>query len=121
MKVVRTSANYDPAEHIGEVNNLPSETIPDQTIPLRKLLENYTRGALPVGATPYWDADETIDPKTLDLVDIQELAMESRTAIDGYNAAKTAKAKQEYDEYINLRDEKKKLGSHHSAPKTDEI
>lgn len=95
MKVIRSSSTYNPKENWGEVNLKPSETVPDQTIPLRKLLENYTRGALPVGVTPYWDETEEVDIKSLDLVDLQELGMAARRSIDDFKESQQAKQKEQ--------------------------
>lgn len=95
MKVIRTSATYNPKENWGEINLKPSETVPDQTIPLRKLLENYTRGALPVGTQPYWDESEEVDIRSLDLVDLQELGMAARRSIDEFKAAELVKQKEQ--------------------------
>ena len=63
----------------GEVNNLPSETIPDQSMSIRTILERYSRG-LPISGerTPIWqqgeDYNDLPDPKTLDLSERQEYA-----------------------------------------------
>lgn len=107
MKTIRTSATYNPLENWGEVNTKPSETIPDQTIPLRKLLENYTRGALPVGQKPYWDESEELDIKRMDLVDLQELGMSARRSIDEFKVAQ----KKKQDEEKVLLERYKKLGN----------
>lgn len=107
MKTIRTSATYNPNENWGEVNTKPSETIPDQTIPLRKLLENYTRGALPVGQKPYWDEQEELDIRSLDLVDLQELGMSARRSIDEFKLGQ----KKKLEEEKVLLERYKKLGS----------
>lgn len=64
---------------IGEVNNEPSETIPDQSMSIRTLLDRYSRG-LPISGerTPIWqqgdDYNDMPDPRTLDLAERQEYA-----------------------------------------------
>ena len=65
----------------GEVNNQPSETIPDQSMSIRTLLDRYSRG-LPISGerTPIWqqgdDYNDMPDPRTLDLAERQEYAEE---------------------------------------------
>jgi len=62
-----------------EVNNDPSETVPDQTMSIRTLLDRYARG-MPLGGSKeplYQDGDEfndLPDPRTLDLAERQEMA-----------------------------------------------
>ncbi len=64
---------------IGEVNNLPSETIPDQSMSIRTILDRYSRG-LPISGEriPIWqqgdDYNDMPDPRTLDLAERQEFA-----------------------------------------------
>lgn len=80
---------------------LPSQTIPDQSLSLRTILEKHARG-LDVGGTydPIYDEDEIsegINPKTLDLVDLQELGALHKETLEGYkmNQEKAEKKKQE--------------------------
>lgn len=40
----RTQFNPDYIQDKGEINTNPSKTVPDQSISLRKLLDNHTRG-----------------------------------------------------------------------------
>ena len=68
-------------EHIRkyEVNNLPSETVPDQSMSIRTLLDRYSRG-LPISGerTPIWqqgdDYNDMPDIRSLDLAERQEFA-----------------------------------------------
>lgn len=105
---MRTSQNY--LLQLGEINSLPSATVPDQSLTLRELLTNYTRGNdLPFGKSEpqFFDEDTFVpDIKKMDLVDIQEL-MET-------NAHKAGKLKTELDalsakkeeEILNLKIDK---------------
>lgn len=71
----KTSGNYRQFPARGEKNFKPSLTVPDQTMSLRELLHRHTRG-LPlhhVERPTYYNEDETIDLKKLDLTEIQEL------------------------------------------------
>lgn len=62
----------------GEVNTLPSLTVPDQTMTMREIMERYARG-LPIGEPGAYvedgedDLDDLPDIRKLDLAEIQEL------------------------------------------------
>jgi len=68
-------------EVAGEKNNLPSATVPDQTMSLRELISRYARG-LPINGVkvPIYDEhpedDDLPDPRTLDLAEREELALQ---------------------------------------------
>jgi hypothetical protein len=75
MQKVKNSLNYEYQDQLGEVNTLPSMTIPDQTMSIRTIVDRYAKG-LPVSAfTPIYEGEDFYmpDPKTLDLVDRAEL------------------------------------------------
>jgi len=65
----------------GEVNDLPSQTIPDQTLSVRELLVRYAKG-LPLEGLkqPIWEGEDgdAIDPRRLDLAERQELEIQAR-------------------------------------------
>lgn len=44
MKKFRNQANWKKEDFIGEVNNEPSETIPDQTMSVREIIASMVRG-----------------------------------------------------------------------------
>lgn len=73
---MRTSQNYQISNGLSIEGH--SLTVPDQSLTLRELLVNYTRGQdLPYGKqqAAFFDEDVTIpDLKKMDLVDLQELA-----------------------------------------------
>ena len=78
---------------------MPSETVPDQTMSMRQILDRYARG-LPLDAkTPIWDENAhedsfMPDPRTLDLAERQELADSAKaelSAIKSKIADKKAK------------------------------
>jgi len=66
----------------GQFNNQESKTIPDQTMSLREILTRYAKG-LPIDGqkTPIWEGEEgfDVDPKTLDLAEIEELRDKAET------------------------------------------
>jgi hypothetical protein len=77
--MIKTYLNREFHNRNYEVNNEPSETIPDQSMSIRTILERYSRG-LPISGerTPIWqqgdDYNDLPDPKTLDLSERQEYA-----------------------------------------------
>jgi hypothetical protein len=81
---VKNSLNYVYTEQKGEVNTLPSMTIPDQTMSIRTIVDRYARG-LPVTAfTPIYEGEDFYmpDPKTLDLVDRAELLESAKQEVE---------------------------------------
>ena len=77
--MIKTYLNREEHTRRYEVNNEPSETIPDQSMSIRTILERYSRG-LPISGerTPIWqqgdDFNDMPDPRTLDLAERQEYA-----------------------------------------------
>jgi hypothetical protein len=67
---------------------MPSETIPDQTLTMRELLDRHSRG-LPINVkTPIWDEESDIDdimpdPRTLDISERQEFANSAKAELEG--------------------------------------
>lgn len=68
----------------GEVNTMPSQTVPDQTMSLKELLERYARG-LPIDGDnfPVYNGDDEYLPdlKKMDLSEIADLKEEVQNAI----------------------------------------
>jgi hypothetical protein len=77
--MIKTYLNREQHNRSYEVNTQPSETIPDQSMSIRTLLDRYSRG-LPISGerTPIWqqgdDYNDMPDPRTLDLAERQEFA-----------------------------------------------
>jgi len=96
----------------GEFNEMPSITIPDQTMSIRTILERYAKG-LPIQGektNPFYDTDEIsegLDLRKLDLVDMQELAKKNKEIIGqhkkGIEARKKAKEKTDYENEVARR------------------
>lgn len=90
MKQVANPQNYDFAFHPGELNYLPSQTIPDQSLTVKEVIERYTRGIpFEQGKTPlYMDEEDSEemdlmpDLKKLDLAEIEELREAVRNEIE---------------------------------------
>lgn len=76
MKVTLSWLTYSSFDRTYEINNLPSMTIPDQTMTVQEILARHVRG-LPIlgqGKVPIYmdEDDDTIYPnQKLDLVDQQ--------------------------------------------------
>jgi hypothetical protein len=88
MRTLKNSGNASNFPYSGEVNNKPSETVPDQTMTMREILTRYAKG-LPIdGAkTPLWEDGEGYakDPDTLDLAEREELATAAREELQQIN------------------------------------
>lgn len=81
---IKNMLNATDFPYLGEVNNEPSMTIPDQTMSIRTILERHSRG-LPVGGSMdvYYDEDDTMpDYRTLDLSEIADLKQEVKDTIE---------------------------------------
>lgn len=80
MKRIKNSLNSDLFPTDGETNELPSLTVPDQSMSVRELLERHTRGLGNTGVKVpmYDDEDELPDVRTLDLAELEELREQNR-------------------------------------------
>jgi len=78
---IKHSLNAKEFVSDGEINNLPSQTIPEQTLSVRELLVRYAKG-LPLDGMkqPIWEGEDgdPIDPRRLDLAERQELEIQAR-------------------------------------------
>lgn len=68
MKIIKQTTYKQKA---GEINTLPSETVPDMSLSPQELLEQYGRG-LPV-PEPFYDEENQWDLQGLDLTEIDML------------------------------------------------
>lgn len=85
MKVINLLNKHERTAK-GETFTQPSQTIPDQTMSMRTILDRYAKG-LPIAGSKeaIWSEDESehgINPKTLDLVDFQEMKMKNKAKIE---------------------------------------
>lgn len=75
---VRNSINVRDEEKTYKTFTQESKTVPDEAMSIRQILERYASGLpLPITKTPIYSEDneeDGINPKTLDLVDIQEMS-----------------------------------------------
>ena len=111
MKVFKTWSNSKPSE--GQKFTMPSQTVPDQTMSMKTILERYAKG-LPVadGKEPIWDEDPEnsagINPRTLDLVDLQEMGLKNAERIKNLTHKKSI----EDAEAMNKKKEEKNKSTH---------
>jgi hypothetical protein len=80
---IRNSNNYDYKEIINEKNKGIGQTIPDQNMSVREILQRHSRG-MSLGAikTPIFDIDDdTPDIRTLDLSERAEYAQYAKDEI----------------------------------------
>lgn len=54
---------------VGEVNVLPSKTVPDMVLPLRTLIERFTRGQQVQQFNPVYLGEDTLVPADLERMD----------------------------------------------------
>lgn len=84
-KEVYNTLTADQMPKIYEVSDHPSKTVPDQTMPLKTLLERYARG-LPiegVSSTPIYEGEEGLgfDIRTLDISEREDMAERVRNEL----------------------------------------
>jgi hypothetical protein len=105
MQKVKNSLNYDYKEQKGEVNTLPSMTIPDLTMSIRTIVDRYAKG-LPVTAfTPIYEGEDFYmpDPKTLDLVDRAELLESAKQEVESLKSRQWKKPQDVENTVENLK------------------
>lgn len=76
-----------PADLAPKESNFPdSQTVPDQTMSLRELLDRHTRGmSVPGLSDPIFDEDSPLpDIRTMDLAEIHDMIQENKMKLDEY-------------------------------------
>lgn len=133
---VWTPFNYreHPEKWLGQVFTLPSQTIPDQTMSMRELLERHTRGMDLGGIAKEGlfedeenDPQHGINPKTLDLADIEQMKRENAERIKNLQEDKATqerlardKKEKEKEQKLIFEHEEKKKQNKKGGDKTDE-
>ena len=85
----------------------PSETIPDQTLSIRQILDRYARGIPMDVKQPIWDENPTFeenftDPRRMDLAEREEFAKQAKIELENIKSTiNTKKAKKAKDEPKN--------------------
>lgn len=77
---VQNSLNYMPENHPGEVNKLPSLTVPDQALDLKEIIRRFAAGIpMNVGKMPVFDEENDLPDFTkMDLADREAYAEQYR-------------------------------------------
>jgi hypothetical protein len=110
MHKVKNSLNYEYKDQMGEVNSLPSMTIPDQTMSIRTIVDRYARG-LPITAfTPIYEGEDFYmpDPKTLDLVDRAELLESAKQEVESIKSRQWKETQDVENTVENLKNDVEK-------------
>lgn len=103
----------------------PSMTVPDQSLSIKQIIDRHTKGlALGGSKTPIYDEDGEsmgINPKTLDLTELHDMATENKEHIAKLNATieKNAIAEQQAIKDAELEAEIEKRLTEHVKPKTN--
>ncbi len=107
---VKNSLNYEYTEEQGEVSYLPSMTIPDQTMSIRNIVDRYTRGLPVTGFTPVYEGEDFYmpDPRTLDLVERQELADQVKEEVESLKSRQWKKPQDVENTVENLKNDVEK-------------
>lgn len=73
---IQNHLNYEPSDHPGEINLDPSETVPDQSMSVKELMDRYARGLPLNGKTPVYtgEDDDMPDLARMDLAEREEYA-----------------------------------------------
>jgi hypothetical protein len=84
---VNTIYNYDHKEQKYEENNQPSQTVPDQTMSIREIIDRYANGGVIEQFQPYYGEEEDFTemlPNTykMDLAERQSLIEQYSEEID---------------------------------------
>lgn len=104
MRRVFHQFNYVPQE--GEVNTLPSETVPDMSMSVNEILTRFAQGRpLSVSNNLHYTGDDyTPDVRTMDLVELEEMRRANAERINELN-----KKLEEVDKEKRSKKEKDKL------------
>lgn len=114
-RVIKCWRTYEQPE--GQIFTDPSLTVPNQTMPLRELLERFTRGEAVALITPnYTGEEETLDLERLDEMDkldlmreVTEGIKETQTRIDRRKKEKAKKLEESEEEKKLLAEAQKEL------------
>lgn len=87
-------SNFNPDDFPGEVNELPSCTVPDQALSLEEILTKYASGGAMYGNPNLvygsdLEFDYPVDPRTMDLADLDALRREVQEHIDMLRSQQT--------------------------------
>lgn len=92
--IFQTQFNRDKFPVKGEVNNLPSQTIPDQSMTVKELMERHARGLPLTGErVPIYNGEEDLPEfEKMDLAERQEYIEANKQVIENMKADLNKKA-----------------------------
>lgn len=84
---IKTYLNRDEFPKNYKVFTMPSETVPDQSLTIRQILDRYARGIPMDSKAQIWDENVDIDdiipdPRRLDLSERQEFAEQAKVELE---------------------------------------
>lgn len=97
MKLPTFKHHYNSTPDEGEINDEPSETVPDQSMSVSEIMRRFASG-LPLGGekVPLYEGDEDlldgVNPKTLDLSEIAQIRDEFQKEVSELNTKADKKA-----------------------------
>lgn len=130
----KTGYNKADFPNDNEENNLPSMTIPDQSLTVKEIMHRFARGLSTTqkeGA--YYGEEEMPDLRNMDLSDIEDLKlanMEEITRLQGELQAEQKKAdflrnkkllEKKFEEYKKEAQQKIKIDNSNRTPETETI
>lgn len=90
MKRFVNAFDFETLSLNGEINNEPSETVPDMTMSLSEILKRYTRGGEVATFTPVYqnhdDFDENPEFEKMDATEKLQMALDLKMAIKRHQA-----------------------------------
>ncbi|AXH77831.1 MAG: hypothetical protein [Microviridae sp.] len=97
MIQVKNYLNRDTFPKKYKAFTMPSETVPDQSLTIRQILDRYARG-LPLDVkTPIWEEDDELNPlpdvRTLDLTEKQEMLQNAKDELQAIKVKMAEKRK----------------------------
>lgn len=109
MKRIKIALAYDFKANKGEVNTLPSETIPGQALSVPEMIRRSQAGLSVAGvrAPLYTGEDEVPDFSRMDISELVAFREHNERIIREYREAVNKKEKEMYDERIRKATENK--------------
>jgi len=86
MILIKNYLNRDSFPKNYKVFTMPSETVPDQSLTMRQILDRYARGLPLEVKTPIWEEDDEFNPlpdvRTLDLSEKAEMLKNAQNELN---------------------------------------
>lgn len=113
MRSILNSLTYDHTKVVGEINTLPSETVPDQSMSIPELIDRYVKGLPLTGEkVPVYDGEDDVpDFSKMDLSELEDYRRDVQNELDAYRQrVNDAKVKAEEEKLAKaVQEELKRL------------